>query len=217
MATAFELTDSDRHILSLTDDQFILHDWDNLVSIIGNSLHTVTTTTTTICTYISVYFPARNDLDALKRKPSDLARYLAWSSETKAQYGSVSNFIHQCRLKWADATTTTPSNPIPFADPSDYKILRNDWPYGVAPGIVHLVVWLRTPIPAREDNGDLTDESRRLIEEFVGRTFVARLGARSQVLWFKNWSALQTIRTLEHFHVLLRNVPEGLLLEWTGE
>lgn len=40
MATAFELTDSDRHILSLTDDQFILHDWDNLVSIIGNSLHT---------------------------------------------------------------------------------------------------------------------------------------------------------------------------------
>lgn len=47
MATAFELTDSDRHILSLTDDQFILHDWDNLVSIIGNSLHTVITTTTT--------------------------------------------------------------------------------------------------------------------------------------------------------------------------
>ena len=164
---------------------------------------------------------ARNDLDALKRKPSYLARYLAWSSSTKAQYGSVSNFICQCRLKWAiptsTTTTTTPSNPIPFADPSDYQILRNDWPYGVAPGIVHLVVWLRTPIPAREDNGDLTEESRALIDEFVARTFVARLASRAQVLWFKNWAALQTIRTLEHFHVLLRDVPEDLLLEWTGE
>lgn len=214
---AFELTESDRRILALTDDEFVLHDWDNLVSLIGNSLHPVTTIH--IHTLISVYSPARNDLDALKRKPSDLARYLAWSSDTKAQYGSVSNFICHCRLKWASPPAYTPlppSNPVPFADPSDYKILRNDWPYGVAPGIVHLVVWLRTPIPAREDNGDLTDESRRLIEEFVGRTFVARL-ATSQVLWFKNWSALQTIRTLEHFHVLLRDVPEDLLYEWTRE
>ena len=71
----------------------------------------------------------------------------------------------------------------------------------------------------------MTEESRRLIEEFVGRTFVARLegvnggggGGRERVLWFKNWSALQSIRTLEHFHVLLRDVPEDLLREWTGE
>ena len=34
---AFELTESDRRILALTDDEFVLHDWDNLVSLIGNS------------------------------------------------------------------------------------------------------------------------------------------------------------------------------------
>ena len=156
------------------------------------------------------------------------------------------NFICLRRLKWPlpDTTTTTTTmnttasnstgntadsspvqpftNPIPFAD-SDYKILRNDWPYGVAPGITHLVVWLRTPVPVKEDGGDLTEESRALIEGFVQRTFVARLAStgrfedpEAHVLWFKNWSALQSVRALEHVHVLVRDVPVEILLEWTG-
>lgn len=186
---------------------------------------------------------AKNDLGALKRKPSDLVRYLSWSSATKAQYGSITNYICQVRLKWhlPDPTSSTPAvagsssgtadsgpvlpfaNPIPFADPSDYKILRNDWPYGLTPGIVHLVVWLRTPVPVKEDGGDLTDESRELIEGFVQKTFVERvasegiLDAKDRVLWFKNWSALQSVRALEHVHILVRDVPSHLLREWTGE
>ena len=67
------------------------------------------------------------------------------------------------------------NNPKPFADPEDYKILRNDWPYGLAPGISHLVVWLRTPIPVESDEGYFTDESRALIDGFVQRVFVQRL------------------------------------------
>lgn len=91
------------------------------------------------------------------------------------------------------------------------------------PGIVHLVIWLRTPIPVGEGEGDMTDESKALIQKFVDRTFVARLAEEgfgdpaSHVLWFKNWTALQSVRTLEHVHVLLRDVPEKLLYEWTGE
>lgn len=113
------------------------------------------------------------------------------------------------------------ANPIPFADPSDYKILRNDWPYGLAPGIVHLLVWLRTPVPVKENGGDLTEESRDLIEEFVKRVFVGRLegegieGAERRVIWFKNWSALQSVRSLEHVHILARDVPGHILEEWT--
>lgn len=121
----------------------------------------------------------------------------------------------------ADSGPVLPfANPIPFADPSDYKILRNDWPYGLAPGIVHLVVWLRTPVPVKEDGGDLTEESRGLIEGFVKRVFVGRLeregfdGAEGQVLWFKNWSALQSVRSLEHVHILVRDVPDHILEEW---
>ncbi|KAJ5172387.1 hypothetical protein N7492_004980 [Penicillium capsulatum] len=203
---AFHLTALDHQLLSMTDEEFIPHDWEDLRSII-----------------------ARNDLGALKRKPSDLRRYLAWSAETKAQYGSIMNYICQNRLHWSLPAPGNESgafrNPRPFADPEDYKILRNDWPYGLTPGISHLVVWLRTPIPVRSEEGHLTDESRALIEGFVHKTFVARLARdahaftrpEEHVLWFKNWVGLQSVRALEHVHILVRDVPEDILVEWSGE
>ncbi|KAI3020475.1 hypothetical protein CBS147482_2011 [Aspergillus niger] len=254
---AFNLTEVDRQVLAQTDEEFVLHDWEDLKSIIGrerkrekeNYYYQYSLSTP----HMLAFPPPRNDLGILKRKPSDLTRYLAWSHQTKQQYGTITNYICQKRLGWtipssspSSSSTTTPStstptssittstettifpykNPIPFADPSDYKILRNDWPYGLAPGISHSVVWLRTPVAVKEENGDVTDESRALIEAFVQRTFVdavvreegvSEAEARDRVLWFKNWAALQSVRSLEHVHVLVRDVSERLLTEWTGE
>lgn len=145
------------------------------------------------------------------------------------------NFICQQRLKWPmpgpisgnELVLPRPppfKNPRPFADPEDYKILRNDWPYGVTPGISHLVVWLRTPIPVKSGEGHLTDESRVIINTFVQKKFVDRLAQSesfsdpaSHVLWFKNWVGLQSVRALEHVHILVRDVPEEILYEWSGE
>ena len=153
------------------------------------------------------------------------------------------NYICQRRLHWPLPDSGIPTangavdqagqagpspfnNPRPFADADDYRILRNDWPYGLAPGISHLVVWLRTPIPVKSEEGHLTDESRALIEEFVKTKFVDRLaqdktgrfpGPASHVLWFKNWVGLQSVRALEHVHILLRDVPDDILTEWSGE
>ncbi|KAJ6155170.1 hypothetical protein N7470_005736 [Penicillium chermesinum] len=199
-ATPFHLTALDHQLLSMTDEEYVPHDWAELRDIIR-----------------------RNDLAALKRKPSDLRRYLAWSAQTKAEYGSIMNYICQRRLRWPlpDA-----QDPRPFADPEDYRILRNDWPYGLAPGISHLVVWLKTPIAVKSEEGHLTDESRALIEGFVQSQFVDRLAqdkagrfpdAKSQVLWFKNWVGLQSVRALEHVHILLRDVPDDIITEWTHE
>ncbi|KAJ5991517.1 hypothetical protein N7499_003934 [Penicillium canescens] len=213
MTPAFNLTDLDHQLLAMTDEEFVYHDWEDLKDII-----------------------ARNDLGAFRRKPSDLRRYLAWSADTKAQYGSIMNYICQRRLQWqmpldsaGSAAIQRPvaafKNPRPFADPEDYKILRNDWPYGLTPGISHLVVWLRTPIAVKSEEGHLTDESRLLIDTFVQQTFVDRLAkdpritsdAASHVLWFKNWVGLQSVRALEHVHILVRDVPEDILFEWSGE
>lgn len=36
VSAPFVLTDSDQQHLALSDDEFRLHDWDNLTSIIGN-------------------------------------------------------------------------------------------------------------------------------------------------------------------------------------
>ncbi|PGH04337.1 hypothetical protein AJ79_07117 [Helicocarpus griseus UAMH5409] len=199
----FNLTEIDRQVLSQTDEEFVYHDWADLKDIV-----------------------AANKLEVFRRKPSDLVRYIAWTTETKAKYGSITNYVCRERLRWqfdpADDPASHCRNPVPFADPNDYKILRNDWPYGVTPDITHLVVWLKNSIPVKAENGDMTDESRALIGDFVSRTFVARLeklfpDAKDRVLWFKNWTALQSVRSVEHVHVLVRGLPNEILVEWTGD
>ena len=170
---------------------------------------------------------ARNDLAILKRKPSDLVRYAHWTRETKAAYGSMTNFLLKEKLHWEPVSTSDEDGPvfatesnIPFGSSSDIMIRYNDWPYGLAPGITHLVVWLKARIPVEGDEGYLTAESRELIEDFVKRTFKDRIHDQSiaddSIMWFKNWVGLQSVRGVEHIHVLLRNVAQSLLDEWTG-
>ena len=133
------------------------------------------------------------------------------------------------------ASGETPSfqcnNIIPFTDPNDYKILLNDWPYGFTPDVTHIVVWSKVRIPEQKPEGYLTPESVALVEGFVQRTFVEPLNAyRSEqgvvgasdagnrrVLWFRNWTGLQSVRGLEHVHVLVRDAPKDLLDRWVGD
>lgn len=132
----------------------------------------------------------------------------------------MTNYILQHRLpKTWGSPPFTPASQVPFDDPSDYRVLINDWPYGLTPDVTHLVVWSRTPIATDPQTGDVTDESRRLIQEFVKKQFIDSLGedGGERVQWFKNWVALQSVRSLEHFHVLVRNVDPKLLEVWTEE
>ncbi|KAM0515734.1 hypothetical protein ACHAPE_005813 [Trichoderma viride] len=180
----FPLTEVDKWVLSQSDEDYKLHDWDDLRHII------------------------------------DLRLYIAWTTETKAQYGTITEYILQNRLPKAwGLPPFVPESQVPFDAAADYKVLLNDWPYGLTPEITHIVVWSRTPIPTDPETGDLTTESRAQVEGFVKTYFVDKLGAggEQQVLWFKNWVALQSVRTLEHFHVLVRNVDDDMLERWTGE
>lgn len=165
---------------------------------------------------VANFIPAENKLETLKRKPSDLRRYMAWSSEIKAQYGSMTKYLIQHRLPWGYPPFSYNSS-IPLVDPSDYKILLNDWPYGLSPDITHFVVWSKTPIATDSTRGDVTDETRRIIEDFVDRVFVKRLGDANRVTWFKNWVSLQSVRALEHVHVLVKDATEEDLEFWVGE
>jgi hypothetical protein len=89
----------------------------------------------------------------------------------------------------------------------------NDWPYGLAPGIKHICVWLKVRLPVDDVMGDLTDEGRKMVDRFVQETFVQGLGVEGadQVIWFKNWTGLQSIRGVDHVHVLVRDVDEEKL------
>jgi len=194
---AFHLTERDKDVLSLTDEQYHLLTWEDLKTIIS-----------------------QNELEKLTRLPSQLHAYLIWSAEIKAQYGSITAFLLKKRVQWdplpstseASAPTFSYENPVPFADRSDYRILMNDWPYGLAPGIKHICVWLKVRLPVDDVMGDLTDEGRKMVDRFVQETFVRGLGVGvDQVIWFKNWTGLQSIRGVDHVHVLVRDVDEEKL------
>jgi hypothetical protein len=170
-------------------------------------------------------------LEQLKRLPSDLHKYLRWSFKTKKAYGSITNFVVQERLAWTPRDVNQPvtahsfthHSSVPFEDRRDYAILLNDWPYGFEPGIKHILVWSRTPIAVDDTRGDVTVESKHIIEDFVERHFVCTLAkeasvsvdeARKRVMWFKNWVSLQSVRGVDHVHVLVKHAPEPLLEEW---
>ena len=134
------------------------------------------------------------------------------------------NYICQRRLKWtplseAEGLKFEYKNATPFVEDEDYKILPNDWPYGVEDGITHIVVWLKNRVPTDTVEGDMTPEGRALVQDFVQRKFVDRVkglpGPEEKVLWFKNWTALQSVPGMEHVHILVRDVPKEIILEWT--
>lgn len=132
----------------------------------------------------------------------------------------MSKYLLQNRLP--KAWGGLPFNPVsetPFADPSDYLVLRNDWPYGLTPDITHIVVWSRTLIPTDPKTGDVTPESRQLIRDFVKTYFIDRLGpgGEDRVMWFKNSVSLQSVRALEHIHVLVKDVDPAMLQQWAPD
>lgn len=119
---------------------------------------------------------ADNRLDLFQRVPSALRKYLGYTWKLKQEYGSVMNFVLSKRLRW-----TAPVKPAgkPFELDEDIKILWNDWPYGIDPRIVHLVVWTKFDLEEDPSTGDLTDAARRQIDEFVQATFCVDLPSDS--------------------------------------
>ena len=56
-----------------------------------------------------------------------------------------------------------------------------------------------------------------MVEEFVNKVFRERLKEEKpgeKVLWFKNWTALQSVRAVDHVHVLVKSVDEETLNGW---
>ncbi len=171
---------------------------------------------------------AQNRLELFQRAPSELRRYLAFTWKLRRDYGSVMNFILTQRLEW-----TVPIAPRgrPFEHDDDIKVLRNDWPYGIDKRIVHLVVWTKFVLEVDPATGDLTETARAEIDAFVRRTFskvppdhVGCGNSRGrapdtdglQVAWFKNWASLQSVRAVEHFHVMLFDPDPAFVSEVTN-
>ncbi|KAI5809144.1 hypothetical protein DFH27DRAFT_590044 [Peziza echinospora] len=193
-----KLTEQDRQQLLTPDSEFTRLSWPTLRTIVAD-----------------------NRLELLRRVPSDLARYIIWLDSIRKQYpeGGVMEFILKDKLGWytrgEEGGRPKADRKGVFESKDDVSILRNDWPYGLAtdPPIVHLVVWLKTPVPVNPEDGDLTAASRALIDGFVEQVFGSVVG-KENVLWFKNWASLQSVPSVEHFHVLVQGPTEEQVREW---
>ncbi|KAF4455451.1 hypothetical protein F53441_2240 [Fusarium austroafricanum] len=170
------LSEKDQGILATPDEEYHISSWDDVRKIIQ-----------------------ANRLEQFKRVPSELRRYKAFTFYLKQKYGSVANFILGHRLGW-NAPVTPRGAPFEFED--DYKILFNDAPYGIDPRIVHLVVWTKFNLEEDPAKGDLTDKARKEIDDFVTRSFRTHV-PEENVLWFRNWQGLQSVKTVQHLHVML--------------
>jgi hypothetical protein len=124
---------------------------------------------------------ALNRLDLFQRVPSELRRYLAYNWKLKQDYGSVMEFVLSQRLGW---TVPIQAQGKPFQHPGDLKILWNDWPYGIDPKIVHLVVWTKFDLEDDPATDDLTVQARKEIDDFVHETFCKRVGEENVRLGF---------------------------------
>ncbi|KAH6615237.1 hypothetical protein C7974DRAFT_61599 [Boeremia exigua] len=195
----FALTAVDWEQLRLSDDEYRPHDWGNFRSLI-----------------------LAGELESLTRWPSQLKAYLAWTAHVKEKFGTATTYLLTQRLFWepiedpAGAMAFDVRNVVPFADPEDFQILRNDWPYGHEEGVRHICVWLKQRLPV-DENGALSDKGREMVEKFVDEEFRAKAGEDqrdTKILWFKNSTNLQSVRSLEHLHVLVQDVDDTILKQW---
>ncbi|KAI0973783.1 hypothetical protein F4678DRAFT_425874 [Xylaria arbuscula] len=161
---------------------------------------------------------ASGDMGALKRNPIDTRNYIVWHSQVSKQYGGIAEFIKEKKLGWEEQTAAKGEGLL--RRPDDYKILRNDWPYAFPLDVCHLVVWSKVGIRVDPETGLPDTESTTLIEEFLDSVFGKGLKCwrnEDNLLWFKQKTRFQSVRALEHIHVLVRGVDEDDITRLTGQ
>lgn len=91
------------------------------------------------------------------------------------------------------------------------KIMRNRFPYDFTKDLTHLVVFTKFPIPSDPQSviGDISSVTKQAIESFLCHVFVELHGInRSDFVWFKNWSLLQSVPLIPHIHVVIKDASE---------
>jgi len=76
-------------------------------------------------------------------------------------------------------------------------------------------VWTKFELADDPATGELTNEARAAIEDYVQTTFCSRVPPQ-QVVWFKNWKSLKSVHAVEHFHVMLHRPDLEFMQEITG-
>ncbi|KAL9019259.1 MAG: hypothetical protein Q9185_003433 [Variospora sp. 1 TL-2023] len=209
------LSERDQKLVGTRDQDYERLTWPQVRKVIGMYIQTVDPGA-------QLTRQEDNQLDQFVRVPSDLRRYFEYNAMVKTEHGSVMDFVVKERLKWGNQEA---HSTVSCSDPatSDIKILYNDWPYGIDERIVHLVVWTKFGLPDDPETNELTSAMRQEIDDYVERTFCQAVPKQNidsnrpgKVIWFKNWKALKSIHSVEHFHVMLYDPDLDFVKEVTN-
>lgn len=148
---------------------------------------------------------ATNDLDLFARLAPGTDEYLAFKAQLKRQGTTIQDYLVRHELEWADVQI--PDHKL-FTVKDDIKVMYNKFPYYFEDNVTHLCVWTKVPIPNDPNSatGDISAYTRAVID-----TFVRKLFPNSQLVWFRNWAALQLVRAISHCHVIIKDVDPKLL------
>lgn len=152
-----------------------------------------------------------NKLADFQRTPADMWRYLEFCYNIKQEWkGGVKDFILTRRLKWEWPGPVVAKGTGFYEgceERGDVKILWNDWPYGIDERIVHLVVWTKFELEDDPATGDLTDEARGEIDEYVKMTFGGKV-PEEHVSFCPSFSAVMLTVDCE-WRLIMKNRSSG--------
>lgn len=170
-----------------------------------------------------------NDLNLFARLAEQTEKYLAFKKYLKNHNSTVFRYMLANTLQWVtpqevmglsdtQIKVAGSGNPV-FTEASDLKIIKNDFPYYFEDDVVHLCVWSKQRIYSDPNCklGDLSAETRAEIEKYVVQTFVEDLEVcRSDLVWFRNWDALQSVKEISHVHVVVKGMTPDQLEKVLG-
>lgn len=170
-----------------------------------------------------------NELEIFARSAQTTEKYLRFKRQLSEANTTVFKHLVVSTLQWQteeevanlkDADIVVPdSGSKLFTNASDLKVVQNDFPYYFEDDVAHLCVWTKKRIESDPNSalGDLSPASRAIIERYVCKTFVDGLGIpRENLVWFRNWEALQSVREISHVHVVVKGMTAEQFLSVVG-
>ncbi|KAG7888344.1 hypothetical protein KL925_003527 [Ogataea polymorpha] len=167
------------------------------------------------------------ELDKLSRSPEVMDKYNAHKQYLRDKGIDMVTYILSHELHWVpeDTPLDTPSRELldtvvkpegkcPFANTNDMTIIQNSYPYHLESGIEHLCVWVKFPLPPDPNSaiGDISPKDKSLIEKYINETFCNWLNIpRDHIVWFKNWTKLQSVKSVPHIHVIIKDMDRQAL------
>ncbi|KAG7902872.1 hypothetical protein KL907_004005 [Ogataea polymorpha] len=167
------------------------------------------------------------ELDKLSRSPEVMDKYNAHKQYLRDKGIDMVTYILSHELHWVpeDTPLDTPSRELldtvvkpegkcPFANTKDMTIIQNSYPYHLESGIEHLCVWVKFPLPPDPNSeiGDISPKDKSLIEKYINETFCNWLNIpRDHIVWFKNWTKLQSVKSVPHIHVIIKDMDRQAL------